>query len=67
MITAKTKNGNIFQSIRYEWVPLHLSIEVCKAGMDIFVAYIFMTVFKVSFLKTYSSFGAYSEPWNFQV
>ena len=48
MITAKTKNGNIFQSLRYAQVALHLSIEVCKAGMDIFAAYIFMTLFKAS-------------------
>ena len=48
MITAKSKNGNIFQSIRYEQAALHLSIEVCKARMDIFVAYIFMTLFKPS-------------------
>ena len=47
-ITAKTKNGNIFQSIRYAQVALHWSMEVCKAGMDIFVAYIFMTLFKAS-------------------
>ena len=47
-ITAKTKNGNIFQSIRYAQVALHLSIEVCKGGMDVFVAYILMTLFKAS-------------------
>ena len=46
MITAKTKNGNILQSIRYEQVALHLSIEVCKAGTDILGAYIFRTLFK---------------------